>query len=402
MLVCHQSAARRSQATPCGVKLPNQEPGFVCAAGPPLHLPAEVQCMEVWQVLQGLVQQQRVWTFGLQVPATLPAPASETAVEAPADSGVARQTSQARPGSAMSLQATAAAQEPGPDIQTLVEPCVSSREPQSIKDGVKFIRCAAGHQHSAAAAEGGYVFTWGSNDKGQLGCDTSTQQPVAVHLLSSPELDAGMICSSSGAASSSACAGTDAGTGAAMFGSQPTISRVMLNKLDSLKQLGSTVRLPPGLMATLQQQHQPGRDEANKQQEQQQLLLQELLQHPGREQQQQLEGRPPAPQPGAAQAAAHKAVLLGISSGLQRQQQQEGRPQALAVYQLHLGQAVRSVACGAHHTLAALASSGLVSFCFPAVCLTAPSTFTACKWQFPSFMHFGGPHTIVTSSMTAC
>jgi hypothetical protein len=31
------------------------------------------------------------------------------------------------------------------------------------------------------------------------------------------------------------------------------------------------------------------------------------------------------------------------------------------VYQLHLGQAVRSVACGAHHTLAALASSGLVS-----------------------------------------
>jgi hypothetical protein len=139
----------------------------------------------------------------------------------------------------------------------------------------------------------------------------------------------------------------------------------MLHKLDSLKQLGAAVKLPSSLMSALQQLRQQERDEATEQQEQQQLLLQELLQHPELGQQQQLAGRPPAPQPSAAQAAAHNAVLSGISSGVlkqqQRQQQQEGRPQALPIYQVHLGQAVRSVACGAHHTLAALASSGLVS-----------------------------------------
>jgi hypothetical protein len=227
---------------------------------------------------------------------------------------------------------------------------------------VQFISCAAGHQHSAAAAEGGYVFTWGSNDKGQLGCDTSIQQPVAIHVLDSPELAAGLQYSSSGAAGSSPNTAADAGTGAAAASSfQPSNSRAMLNKLDSLKQLGSTIRLPSSLMATLQQQRQRERDDSIEQQEQQQLLLQELLQHPGLEQQQQLSGRPPAPQPGITQAAARMAVMSGISSGLQHQQQQEGRPQALAVYHLHLGQAVRSVACGAHHTLAALASSGLVS-----------------------------------------
>lgn len=304
----------------------------------------------------------------MQAPAALPAPLADTTEDESDPTGLLRQPSQLRPHSPAYPQTTAAAQFPAPHIQSLVEPCISSREPQSIKEGVKFTSCAAGHQHSAAVADGGYVFTWGSNDKGQLGCDTNTQQPVAIHVLSSPELDAGLAlssCSSTAGSTSSGAADTRArATGAAAGGvaaSSLSGSRAMLHKLDSLKQLGSTVKLPPSLMATLQQQRQRERDAAAEHQEQQQLLLQELLQHPELGQQQQLAGKPPAIQPSAVQAAAHMAVLSGISSGMCQQQQQESRPQALAVYQLNLGQAVRSVACGAHHTLAALASSGLVS-----------------------------------------
>ena len=312
--------------------------------------------MDIWQVLQGVVHQQRVWTFGLQAPTVLPAPAQDEHVaDKPLAPSGAQSLQQARPVSAL-LPAAAA---PSVNVQELVEPCISCREPYSVKDGVRFISCAAGHQHSAAAAEGGCVYTWGSNDKGQLGCDTNVQQPVAVHVLSTPELNLSASCSAAGTHSS-----TDSSTGPAHTAG----SRAMLNKLDSLKLLGSTVKLPPSLLASLQQQRQKEREDASEHQQQQRMLLQELLQHPELGQQQQLAGRPPAPQPSAAQAAAHMAVLSGISSsntvmesGKQAQQLAAGRPQALVVYQLHLGQAVRSVACGAHHTLAALASSGLVS-----------------------------------------
>lgn len=355
-----------------------------------MHLPGEVQCMEVWQVLQGLVQQRRVWTFGMQTPAALPAPPPPAAADPAAEeaSGLARQCQQF---STPHFQPPPPAQQAAaqlPDVQSLVEPCISSREPESIKDGVSFVSCAAGHQHSAAAAEGGYVFTWGSNDKGQLGCDTSTQQPVVVHVLSTAaeEVEGAGLSSSSSGGNVGTAAPTSASSSAAA-----SCSRPMLHKLDSLKQLGAAVKLPSSLMAALQQLRQHERDEATEQHEQQQLLLQELLQHPELGQQQQLAGRPHALQHSAAQAAAHAAVLSGISSGVlqQRQQQQEGRPQALAVYEVHLGQAVRSVACGAHHTLAALASSGLVSrACLrwqPAACNVQLSTTLqlsrAASWQ---------------------
>lgn len=306
--------------------------------------------MDVWQVLQGSVQQQRVWTFGMQVPATLPAPPSTESNTASA----APEPTLGRLQSASSPAAAAPAAE-ATDIHSLVQPCISSREPQSVKDGVRFTCCAAGQQHSAAAAEGGYVYTWGSNDKGQLGCDTATQNPVALHVLDTPESAAiHAISSEQHTSTSSAPAATQASS-----------THAIHSRIDSLKLLGSTVKLPPSLMSGLQQQRQREQESAAEQEEQQQLLLQELLAHPQLEQQQQLAGRAPAPQPSAAQAAAHKAVLSGLSSSstLHQPQQQEhqGRPQALAVYQLHLGQAVRSIACGAHHTVAALASSGLVS-----------------------------------------
>jgi hypothetical protein len=322
--------------------------------------------MDVWQVLQGTVQQQRAWTFGLQEAAALPAPAATETDEGTLPAGPTRCPSM-QPADAAAAPA-AHAESTNVDLQSLVEPCVSSREPRSIKDGVNFISCSAGHQHSAAAAEGGFVFTWGSNDRSQLGCDTSTNQPVAVHILSpaaEASADQTRMCSTSGQRSKS---NSTAAAGTSGDGSRSASTRAMLNKLDSLKQLGSTVKLPPSLMASLLQQRELELTEAREQQEQQALLLQELLQHPELGQQQQLAGKPPALEPGAAQATAHLAVLSGMHATpgnaqkqQQRQQQDETRPQALVVYQLHLGQAVRSVACGAHHTLAALASSGLVS-----------------------------------------
>jgi alpha-tubulin suppressor-like RCC1 family protein len=324
--------------------------------------------MDVWQVLQGTVQQQRAWTFGLQEPAALPAPAATEPDEAPpAGQHDLLKRSQSMQPADTAATAAGHAETASLDLQSLVEPCVSSREPRSIKDGVNFVSCSAGHQHSAAAAEGGYVFTWGSNDRGQLGCDTSANQPVAVHILTpaaQTSADKTRTCSTSGQRSNS---NSTAAAGASGDGSVAASGRAMLTKLDSLKQLGSTVKLPPSLMSSLLQQRELEMAEAREQQEQQALLLQELLQHPELGQQQQLAGKPHAPEPGAAQAAAHMAVLSGIHTTpgsahqQQRQQQDETRPQALVVYQLHLGQAVRSVACGAHHTLAALALSGLVS-----------------------------------------
>lgn len=47
---------------------------------------------------------------------------------------------------------------------------------------------AVGHGHSAAAAEGGYVYTWGSNSHGQLGCEAGTP-PVVSHALSDDTYD---------------------------------------------------------------------------------------------------------------------------------------------------------------------------------------------------------------------
>lgn len=346
--------------------------------GPPLHLPGEVQCLDLWQVLQGLVLQQRVWTFGLQTPAALQAPPAADAetVSEQQPAGTTASAPVANP--TLTPPAATAATPNTPDaIESLVQPCTTSSEPQSVKHGVRFTCCSAGHQHSAAAAEGGYVYTWGSNNWGQLGCDTCTEQPVAIHVLSTPPSTAADPAKSGGhTGGSSSSTAPKAGTvsskscGAVSQGSSAgaaAATRAMLSKLDSLKLLGSTVNLPPSLMAGLQQERQRKLQAAQELQEQQQLLLQDILQHPELGQQPQLAGKPVAPQPGAAKAAAHAAVLSGISSSssaaiqLPHNQQQDARPQALAVYRLHLGQAVRCIACGAHHTLAALASSGLVS-----------------------------------------
>ena len=39
---------------------------------------------------------------------------------------------------------------------------------------------AAGDQHSAALTASGFLFTWGSNDKGQLGLPARAEQAVQV------------------------------------------------------------------------------------------------------------------------------------------------------------------------------------------------------------------------------
>jgi alpha-tubulin suppressor-like RCC1 family protein len=224
----------------------------------------------------------------------------------------------------------------------------------SIKEGVHFSSCAAGQQHTAAATDGGLVFVFGSNDKGQLGCDTSTQAPVAVHVLSAPALPARSSTRGQPAAHA-----------------QPPVPAAAAgySKSDSLEQLANAMKLPPSLTASLAQQRHLEQQAAT---EQQQLLLAELLSQQQLGQQQQLaSAKRTGCQPAAACAAAHVAVAAGISHGtrstqqLPQQQEQQQQQQVLCVYRLNLGAAVCCIACGSHHTLAALASSGLVSQCWP-------------------------------------
>jgi hypothetical protein len=80
--------------------------------------------MDIWEVLQGRVQQQRVWTFGKQAPAAAAAADGEEALDA-ADDPDAFQ--------AAAIASAAAA-----------APRISSQEPLSIRDGVRFTACAAG------------------------------------------------------------------------------------------------------------------------------------------------------------------------------------------------------------------------------------------------------------------
>lgn len=63
---------------------------------------------------------------------------------------------------------------------------VHNRRAPSIVDGLWAMpvhQLAAGDQHSAALTASGFLFTWGSNDKGQLGLPARAEQAVQVSSL---------------------------------------------------------------------------------------------------------------------------------------------------------------------------------------------------------------------------
>lgn len=127
--------------------------------------------MSLWHVLRGSVPQQRVWTCGKQVPA----------LQAPS-----LQLSQQR--QPVHLDAPQHWEQQSPQKQLLASAapqwtvCMSSTVPLSLRDGVRFTCAAAGWRHGAAAADGGYVYTWGCNEVGQCGVEPGTQ-PAVLHAL---------------------------------------------------------------------------------------------------------------------------------------------------------------------------------------------------------------------------
>jgi hypothetical protein len=56
-----------------------------------------------------------------------------------------------------------------------------------VTQRLHFVCGSAGRNHGAASAEGGYVYMWGANDKGQLGCGGidigSMMEPVSTFNL---------------------------------------------------------------------------------------------------------------------------------------------------------------------------------------------------------------------------
>lgn len=243
-----------------------------------------------------------------------------------------------------------------------------------------------GPEHSAAAAEGGWLYCWGSNDKGQLGCGWGAA-PTTTHTLPDPAPAPNSSSSSNrpdgaaaswevatvgGAGSTSKVAGDGSSlvTGGAINISGSTVcigggtvngsmlaatlastARTM-HKLDSFDVLTSTVKLTPELQQQLAREHaqqvaarqeQQLKEEAAKAAAQQQHLSEKLAQRSKRGVSRLLGGDQDAP------------VNPGQPSV------NDGQPQ-LQVYRFCLGQAVHMLACGGKHTLAALVGGGLLAW----------------------------------------
>jgi hypothetical protein len=360
--------------------------------------------MDIWQVLQGSVQQQRVWTMGKQqlaapaLPAPLPGnlsagsatqdrqchtsscydcPALRTKsskfeVQPPPPQQQQQRRRQSSAGNAViedgcitnnqygnnatifaeSLEAAAIA---GADLPQSC--CISSCQPVSIKDGVRFISCSAGHQHSAAVADNGFVYVWGSNDHGQCGVDTQSQPPVALHLLHKPDDN---IIERAASPPTTCC------QSCARVMPQSPAGR-SYRKTDSLTAVARDTKLPASLLNALVQQHQRDMQEAQDLQQvavERDLLLapQDSLSACNSKQPQQHQQHRVMADEALGQAATCK--VLGhqpLDPPALRSPPQQAAP-VLAIYRLPLGQAVKMVACGGKHTIAALAASGLVTW----------------------------------------
>jgi len=298
--------------------------------------------MDLGQVLRGRVDQQRVWTFGGA--AGVGGAVTQPREPLPILNGVSF------------TGCSAGARGCGGPARACTCMAGASRvwwlhPEQAGMEGIHPGSCAdacAGHRHSAAAADGGYVFVWGSNDLGQLGtagdgtgvaaadacCHGSQgepvqepsphaqdpspqppsppQQPVATHDLDRYQAPGGAAAGpwrSPGPAGPSGH-GMQAHTG-------------------SMHSLAASVKLPADLSAALWRE----------------------------------ECAAPAcaiGEQGAASAvssARSSRSTSGSSAGSHARHQQRQQEQ-LQVFRLRMPQPVQKVACGGAHTLVSLAGAG--------------------------------------------
>eukprot|EP00775_Hariotina_reticulata_P013381 gene13381-13508_t len=131
-------------------------------------------------------------------------------------------------------------------------------------------------------------------------------------------------------------------------------------KTNSLTAVARDVKLPASLFNALAEQQQ--RDLQEAEELQRVALEQEKLQAP----------QSSLPQSAAASRQQHQAMTGEVAAACKLLGHQQHVPQSgsqpllaapvLAVHRLHLGQAVKVVACGGKHTIAALAGSGLMAW----------------------------------------
>ncbi|KAG2501222.1 hypothetical protein HYH03_001033 [Edaphochlamys debaryana] len=131
-----------------------------------VRLSPELWCMDVWRVLEGGCPQQRAWTFGAA--AVTNAAAVAAAMSMPG--GEAGLSKGAVPGLGMNPE------EGGGMTYT-------SPQPLALLNGIVFKSVAAGSHHGAAVSEEGQLYVWGSDSRGQLGRGWQSVQHVACHPL---------------------------------------------------------------------------------------------------------------------------------------------------------------------------------------------------------------------------
>ncbi|KAG2448846.1 hypothetical protein HYH02_006197 [Chlamydomonas schloesseri] len=124
-----------------------------------VQISPELWCMDVWKVLDGGCPQQRAWTFG-SAAVTNAAAALAALTSVDSESGTAARVAGASGG------------------ETYTSP-----QPLAVLSGVVFKHVTAGSHHAAAVSEDGRLYLWGSDSRGQLGRGWAAAQHVACHPL---------------------------------------------------------------------------------------------------------------------------------------------------------------------------------------------------------------------------
>ncbi|GLI64015.1 hypothetical protein VaNZ11_007176, partial [Volvox africanus] len=177
-----QGSARLNLSSKTGRRIPDPTGSFEVITTAPgvigeVQFSQEVWCMDLWKVLEGGCNQQRIWTFG--TPAISNAAAA--AAQIMAASGVMQTT--AAPGGANGAAGGASGDGGGLGASAAAADGYTSAQPLALLNGVVFRAVAAGSHHAAAISSEGFLYLWGSDSRGQLGRGWPSTQHIAGHTL---------------------------------------------------------------------------------------------------------------------------------------------------------------------------------------------------------------------------
>ncbi|GIL45777.1 hypothetical protein Vafri_2922, partial [Volvox africanus] len=177
-----QGSQRLNLSSKTGRRIPDPTGVFEVITTAPgvigeVHFSQEVWCMDLWKVLEGGCNQQRIWTFGNPAISN----AAAAAAQIMAASGVVQTT--AAPGGASGAGGGAAGDGGGVGASAGAADGYTSAQPLALLNGVVFRAIAAGSHHAAAISSEGFLYLWGSDSRGQLGRGWPSTQHIAGHTL---------------------------------------------------------------------------------------------------------------------------------------------------------------------------------------------------------------------------